>query len=259
MGDPKLQKKKYAKPAHPWQKERILDEVEILKGYGLKNKREIWKAHSLARTFARQAKKLIAATGAQAELEQQQLFERLSKLGIVGEHPTLDDVLGIDMKHILERRLQTIVYKKKLARSVKQSRQFIVHERILIGNKKIKAPSYLVSREEEALVCFDPSSTISNPEHAERAIIRQVGPDGEQIPEKKRERPHGDKRRRMQRREGPGGKFRQHSRAPERHAPRRAEKPAPKPDKKVAKSDKAEEALKAPKASEAPDASEAEE
>ena len=44
MGDPKRLRKKYETPSHPWEEERIKRETELMKKYGLKNKREIWKA-----------------------------------------------------------------------------------------------------------------------------------------------------------------------------------------------------------------------
>ncbi|MDP7610203.1 MAG: 30S ribosomal protein S4, partial [Candidatus Woesearchaeota archaeon] len=43
MGDPKKQRKKYSKPSHPWQTERIEVEKVLMKEYGLKNKKEIWR------------------------------------------------------------------------------------------------------------------------------------------------------------------------------------------------------------------------
>ena len=56
MGDIKRQRKKFSKPSHPWNKERILAEQELLKEYGLKSKKDIWKMNSILSNFARQAK-----------------------------------------------------------------------------------------------------------------------------------------------------------------------------------------------------------
>ncbi|KAF5426797.1 small subunit ribosomal protein S4, partial [Candidatus Methanophagaceae archaeon] len=44
MGHPKKLKKKYERPRRPWVLQRIKDERELAEKYGLKNKREIWKA-----------------------------------------------------------------------------------------------------------------------------------------------------------------------------------------------------------------------
>mgnify|MGYP001773173473 CR=1 FL=1 len=74
---------------------------------------------------------------------------KLYKLGLLNEGATLDDVLGLTVKDILNRRLQTIVYKKGLANTPKQARQFIVHGHVKINGRKIIYPSYLVNRDEE--------------------------------------------------------------------------------------------------------------
>jgi len=170
MGDPRKIRKKYDKPGHPWEKERI-DEEKILKGeYGFRNKKEIWKMKSELKKHLDQAKKLIATRTEQAEKEKQQMFGKLQRLGLLGDTPTTDDVLSLALRDLLERRLQTVVYKKGLARSTKQARQFIIHQHIMIGDKKISSPSYLVTTEEEALIAFHERSALIDPEHPERQI-----------------------------------------------------------------------------------------
>ena len=73
MGDPKKIRKKYNTPMHPWEGKRIEEEKGLLREYGLKNKKEIWKMRAVLKGFSDQAKKLITATGVQAEKEKQQL------------------------------------------------------------------------------------------------------------------------------------------------------------------------------------------
>ena len=133
MGDPKKRRRQYNTPIHPWQKARIDEEVKLIHEYGLKNKKEIWKLASKARDFARQAKKLIADTTAQGELEKKQLLTRLASLNILTANSDLDDVLGLTTKNLMDRRLQTIVVKKGLAKSMKEARQLIVHGHIMIA------------------------------------------------------------------------------------------------------------------------------
>ena len=149
MGDTKKQRRKYSRPKKRWEKERIEEEKVLLEEYGLKNKKEIWKAESILKNFAIQAKRLIALQTNQAAIEKIQLFKRLSSHGLVAENAKLEDVLAITLKDILERRLQTLVYRKNLARSIKQARQFIVHNHIMVSDSKITAPSYLVLKQEE--------------------------------------------------------------------------------------------------------------
>ena len=149
MGDPKRQRKKFSKPSHPWQKERILAEKEILKKYGLRRKYEIWKMDSILKKFLNRAKTIIAERTLQSDLEKNQLLNRLHSLGLLKKDARLEDVLNLTLKDILERRLQTLVHKKQLARTVLQARQFITHENVIVSGRKITSPSYLVSAEEE--------------------------------------------------------------------------------------------------------------
>lgn len=170
MGDIKKQRKKFSKPGHPWNKERILADKEILDEYGLRRKKEVWKADSILSNFARQAKELI--TG-EDEIKKSQLLGRLNSLGLLNKNAAVEDVLSITLKDILERRLQTLVVRKNLARSMNQSRQFIVHGHILIGDKKITIPSYLVGVNEENLIQFAQDSNLSSPEHSERVAEKK--------------------------------------------------------------------------------------
>ena len=168
MGDPRKLRKKYSKPIHPWQKFRIDDEKVLLEEYGLKNKKEIWKIASKVKEFSIQAKSLIASTTEQGEKEKMQLLAKLNKIGLLSENADLDDVLGLEIRNLMERRLQTMVYRKGLAKSAKQARQFIIHQHIMVGNKKITVPSYIVKRGEEDIISFAPISQLADPEHPER-------------------------------------------------------------------------------------------
>ena len=175
MGDPRFNRKKYETPKHPWEAERIKEEWELQKKYGLKNKREIWKAKSLLRNFRGQARQLQAKLrygNPQAEKEQKLLFDKLIRLGILNEaNATLDAVLSLTVEDILRRRLQTIVYLKGLARTPKQARQFIVHGHIAIGDRKVTIPSYLVRKEEEDLVDYYKYSPLADEMHPMRPQV----------------------------------------------------------------------------------------
>lgn len=168
MGDPKKTRKKYKNPSHPWEKDRIEEEISLKKQYGLKNKKEIWRINSKLKGFKDQVKKLNAMFGEQAEKEKDQLRKKLLSLGVIKPGMTFDDVLGLQTRDLMERRLQTILYKKRLARSIQQARQFIIHRHIMVGNKKITVPSYLVKVREEDLITFDERSELSDPTHPER-------------------------------------------------------------------------------------------
>jgi len=168
MGSPKKIRRKYQTPRHPWEKTRIEVEGKILKEYALKNKKELWKQKSLLRKYTNQAKRLVNLETKQAEKEKEQVLTKLHKLGLIKKTSNLDDVLSLALKDILERRLQTIIFKKNLAKSIKQARQFITHNHILVNDKRITSPSYLVSIDEEDKILFNPKSSLKNIEHPER-------------------------------------------------------------------------------------------
>jgi len=169
MGDPRRLTSHVRGPGHPWQKERIEEEKIFLREYGLKNKEELWRLTTKVKDFTQQAKRLIAATGKQADLEKQQLFARLQRLGLISAGAKLDDILSLNLKNILDRRLQSVVYRKGFARSVKQARQFITHQHVLVGGKIVTAPSYLVPVVEEHNVTL--IGGLSKADHPERVPL----------------------------------------------------------------------------------------
>jgi small subunit ribosomal protein S4 len=177
MGDPKRLRKKYSTPSHPWQKQRIDEEKELLQEYGFKNKKELWKLNSKLRTFRNSVKKLITQNDEISIKEKANLILKLHKLGVVGQDAVLEDILGVTIKDLCDRRLQTIVFKKGLARSSRQARQFITHEHILVGDRKITFPSFLVNTDEELMVVFSEGSNISNEDHPERVPADQFVKD----------------------------------------------------------------------------------
>lgn len=170
MGHPRRLRRKFSLPRHPWQKERIEEEKQIVKEYGFKNKREIWKMSSILGKLKEQSKKLIAAGSKQAEKEKEQLLKKLVSLGLLNPNSRIEDVLSISLKNLLERRLQTLVYKKKLAKSLNQARQFIAHEHIVIGDKTITSPSHIVKIDEESSISFNQYSQLKDIEHPARKI-----------------------------------------------------------------------------------------
>jgi small subunit ribosomal protein S4 len=148
----KRQRKKYQKPLKPWDKERIQAERKLIERYGLKNKRELWRMQAILRAWRSQARRLLASRGRQAELETRQLLSKLRRYGLVGENATLDDVLGLTLENVLERRLQTIVWRKGLARSARHARQLIVHGKVVLGGQRVNSPSFLIEKGMENLI-----------------------------------------------------------------------------------------------------------
>jgi len=139
----KRKHKSYARPKRPFDKARIDEEVVIKKEFGLKNKKEIWKADAKIKNMRTKAKKLITASTE----EQEALFARLQKIGI--QVTSIADILGLDKTDYLNRRLQTVVAVKGIAPTVKTARQMIAHKRILVDGRVVSTPSYIVPVELE--------------------------------------------------------------------------------------------------------------
>ncbi len=168
MGDPRKARKTYSNPKKPWDKARLEAETILVKDYCISNKRELFKMRAVLKKFTLQAKKLLSSTSAQAEQEKKSLLNKLHSLSLIGANAQLDDVLALQLTNVLERRLQTLLVRKGLATTMKQARQFIVHQHIKVGGKSITAPSYLVSKNEENNLTFLEKSPFAQEDHPER-------------------------------------------------------------------------------------------
>jgi len=145
MGDPKKPKKQYKKPGHPWEAARIKEELQLKKEYGLANKKEIWKASSKLRNWRTQARQIVSLQEDLRNESEKALVSKLHKLGMLAKDAKIDDILALDLRTVLDRRLQSQVYALGLVNSSKQARQFIIHSKITVNDKVIAAPSYLVN------------------------------------------------------------------------------------------------------------------
>jgi small subunit ribosomal protein S4 len=146
MGDPRKLRKSWEKPRKMFDKSRIIRERIYVNKYGFKRKKEIWKIEYLFKNYKRRARNILANYD---ENEKNILVSKLARLGILSKNSSLDDVLNLELENFCNRRLQTIVHKKGLANTVKQARQLITHKKIIVGDKIIDQPNYLVLKEEE--------------------------------------------------------------------------------------------------------------
>ncbi len=178
MGDPKFPRKKYDRPSHPWEADRIKAENELLKKYGLKNKKELWRVQSFLSSIrgrARELQALVRYGNKQAVKEKDELVARLGRLGLLPlEGATLDDVLALDVEAVLGRRLQTMTYVKGLAFNPRQARQFIIHGHMAVGGRTMRVPGHLVSRAEEERIVYDERSPLASDLHPARPGVQQV-------------------------------------------------------------------------------------
>lgn len=170
MGDPRKARKKYSRPSHPWKIERIASEKELSRKYGLKNRKEIWKATSVVRHFRSQARSLLGSSGEYVEKQKKQLLDKLNRLGVM-QTQSLDDVLALTVENLLERRLQTIVFRKGLAKSINQARQFVVHGHVSVEGRVVNVPGYIVTKEQEDKISLDEAMT-------EKLKVMNVGQGG---------------------------------------------------------------------------------
>lgn len=143
---PKRKRKKYSRPRRPFDKLRIEEENVLKEKYGLKNKKEIWKADSAISRIRDLAKHLIT----KSENEKQAFIEKLQKMGF--KVNTIPDILTLSKEDWLKRRLQTLVFSQGLVKTPKQARQLITHKHVSIGGRIVNIPSYHVYAEEESTI-----------------------------------------------------------------------------------------------------------
>ena len=160
MGDPKYPRKVWRKPKRPLNYELKMDELQTLGTFGLRTKRELWKAHTELSRVRQQARSLLALTQKVRDEKEPILLKSLSRIGLVKNDATLDDVLNLKPTDLLARRLQTIVSNKLGFKTPYQARQAVIHGHIMVGDRKVDIPSYTVTVAEEDSVHFSPESKI---------------------------------------------------------------------------------------------------
>jgi len=171
MGDPKKQRKKYETSKLSWQADVLQAELKLLGQYGLRNKRELWRHKTMISRFREIARSLLGMPAEERRKTERQLLDRLHRLGILPETAVLDDALDLSLEDVLERRLQTVVFRRGLSKSIYQARQLITHGHIAIERKRVASPSYLVLRDEEAKITYASTSPLSNANHPLRESL----------------------------------------------------------------------------------------
>lgn len=160
MGAPKRNRKKFDKPKDIWNLARINADNALIKEYGLKNMSELWKVQSELSRIRGNVRLLLSGATGMSNVEEA-LKTRLIKLGIIDKETPLEKLLELNEKTILDRRLESIVYKRGMARSMKQARQLITHGFISINGRKFTIPGYLVKAEEEHKIGYYKSIDIT--------------------------------------------------------------------------------------------------
>ncbi len=168
MGDPRKQKKKYVSPKMPFDSDRFEQELQMVGLYGLRNKKELWKHRTELSNYRRQARQLLALPPSERELRERELVSKLTRLGILTTEPTLDHVLDLTMENLLERRLQTIVFRKGLASSLHHARQLVTHGHIALDTARVNTPQRIITKAEEDRIQYSVKSALNDASHPAR-------------------------------------------------------------------------------------------
>jgi small subunit ribosomal protein S4 len=178
LGDPKKARKQYSRPRSPWRADQLAQELYLLGTFGLRNKRELWKAQTQLSSVRKQARTLLAATEAIRLREEKKLLDSLKTRGLIKEGATLDDILSLTVEDVLARRLQSMVFKKGMALSPLHSRQLVVHGHVSVGGRTITIPSYEVGARAEGEISLHGGapSQVTPSEATESAREGQVVP-----------------------------------------------------------------------------------
>ena len=186
MGAPRKLRKKYKGPQHPFNAERFEQELKLVGVYGLRNKTELYKIHTRLGKYRTRARSLLALEEGSEKREHNEglILAKLNKLGVIkADSFSIDEILNLQAEDFLERRLQTVVFRKGLARTPHQARQMIVHGHIAIDGRRINVPSYHLLSGEEELVDYSPTSPCYDPEHPVRLSLVDSVREGEFIEE----------------------------------------------------------------------------
>lgn len=166
MGDPPKLRNKYERPKRLWDADRIAHDGAMKKEYGLKNMRELWISDSELRKYRREARRLLSVSETERKVDEKKVLSKLAKMGILKEGSAIDDVLVLKVRDVLERRLQTLVMRKGLAKTMRQSRQLITHGFISVSGRRVQTPSFLVTKEDEPTLGYAKPIDISAKEPA---------------------------------------------------------------------------------------------
>ena len=169
-------KQQYETPNTGWNEERINREDELLEDYGLKNKKEIYKAQSQLRSFRRQARKLVAEEDEEARKE---VIQKANSLGLIRENDGLDALLTLNVTDILDRRLQTAVNRRGHSDTPNEARQMVVHGHVYVDGERVNTPGYLLTQEEENELEVRMPEPEEEPEEAEEDSSEEVEEESE--------------------------------------------------------------------------------
>merc|ERR1712071_196751 len=125
--------------------------------YGLRCKREIWRVQFALAKLRKAARTLLTLDPKDPKriFEGAALLRRMNRYGLLEENELeLDAILQLSTQKLLERRLQTKVYKQGLAKSIHHARTLIRQRHIRVGAQLVNVPSFNVRTASEKHIDF---------------------------------------------------------------------------------------------------------
>jgi small subunit ribosomal protein S4 len=170
LGDPKKQRKSYETPRHPWRRDQLEVELRLMGEYGLRNKRELWRYKTMLSQVRGIARSLLGASEEERLRLEREYLEKLRRVGVLPESASIDEILDLEIRDLLERRLQTVVFRRGMAKSLHQARQLVSHGHISVAGRVVSVPGYIVKRDEEQKLKYFAHSPLSKSDHPLRKI-----------------------------------------------------------------------------------------
>ncbi len=183
MGDPRRQKKKYVTPKRPFDSDRFEQELNLIGTYGLRNKKELWKHKTDLSRYRRQARNLLALSIDERGVQERELVDKLVRTGVLTTEPLLDHVLDLTLDNVLDRRLQTLIFRKGLACSMHHARQLVTHGHIALDGARVTTPRRIITVGEEDRLMFTQKSALNSESHPARVAASDAAIRASQPPE----------------------------------------------------------------------------
>ena len=148
--------------------------MRVIGEFGLKNKKEVWRVQYILARIRKAARDLLTLEKDDPKriFEGESLINRMLRIGVLSKNEkNLDHVLDLKLIKFLERRLQTLVFKTKNAKSIHEARTLIFQKKVVINTGKrrqiVDVPSLIVRKENESHI-----SKLSNEVETSRTIRR---------------------------------------------------------------------------------------
>ncbi|KDD75683.1 hypothetical protein H632_c551p0 [Helicosporidium sp. ATCC 50920] len=172
-------------PRRPFEKERLDAELKTVGEYGLRCKRELWRVQLVLSKFRSRARELLTLpeNDARRVFEGEALMRRMYRYGFLdASQDKLDYVLSLTPADVLERRLQTLVFKLGLAKSIHHARVLIRQRHIRVGKQLVNVPSFLVRVDSQKHIDFALNSPFGGgrPGRNKRRNLAKAGGGGDE-------------------------------------------------------------------------------